>query len=147
MLFSCGLQAQLILMYSVWLFFTGMWAHVYCLDERESWWFFEILVIILPLLCVFFYVTCSTREHQKFLSTARVSHIPSTYPLPALPLFASVKVSPTALSFSISHFPPLILTHSFLLSFLKSMTLCTFHWLCCNSITLRMSFSASCSCG
>lgn len=65
-LFLCGLQAQLILIYSVWwVFFSHMWVHVYCLDERESWWFSEMLVIILSRL--FLYVTSFTREHQKFL--------------------------------------------------------------------------------
>lgn len=144
--FLCGLQAQLVLMYSVWLFFNHMWVHVYCLDERESWWFSEMPVIILPLL--FFYVTCFTREHQKFLSIALASYIPSTYPLPALPLFTSLKVFSHRsfifyFTFSSSH------SHSQLLAFIlkKYDFMHCFIGVYYNSITLSLlSFSAPCSC-
>lgn len=97
--------------------FGHMWVHVYCLDECGSWWFSEMLVIILFFLGFFFYVTRFTRKHQKFLSIALASYIPSVFSLSALPLFASLKVSPTALSFCILHSLPLSLTLSFLLSF------------------------------
>lgn len=72
-LFLCGLQAQLILMYSVWLFFSHMWVHVYCLDERECWWFLELLVIILPLL-FFLRDMFHTRTSKLSLRCARLLH-------------------------------------------------------------------------
>lgn len=72
-LFLCGLQARLILMYSVWLLFSHMWVHVYCLDERESWWFSEMLVIILPLL-FFLRDVFHTRTSKVSLHCTRLSH-------------------------------------------------------------------------
>ena len=130
----CGLH----IMNSV-CFSLHMWVHVYCLDERESCWFSEMLVIIIP--AVFLHVTCFTGEHQKCLPIALASHIPSVYRrLHSLSSF--LKGFPCAF---ISYFT-LSSCHSH--SQLLPLNMCMHCFLVAyyNSDTFPLSFSASCSC-